>query len=142
MKTNFKKFMAMMLAVLMVFGTFSSMVTAIDQDTCDHEWALYGGSIEEAKVERTCTTDGYTWIICIHCNKRDIKDIVKAPGQHDMVKDESSYDPTCQSEGLEVYKCQNEWCDYETSAVLPVDKDAHHFEQVWDADAKIGRAHV
>lgn len=99
MKTNFKRFMAMMLACLMVFGTFSSMVTAIDQDTCNHSWVNYG---EDAVVDPTCEEKGYTWIICEHCNKRDIKDITDALG-HDY--EEVTVDPTCQADGSYTKTC-------------------------------------
>ncbi len=77
MNTNFKKFLAMTLAVLMVMSAFSTLATAADQSTCVHEWEEYG---DNPVVDPTCTEDGFTWIKCKLCHKVDIKDVKPATG--------------------------------------------------------------
>ncbi|MBE6558724.1 MAG: hypothetical protein E7661_06935 [Ruminococcaceae bacterium] len=155
MKTNFKKFMAMMLAVMMVFGAFSTLATASNTSAgtgvsadaeCPgsadgkHHWMQYG-SDEEAVVDRTCTTNGYTWVYCTGCNKKDIQDIVLAPGDHDFEVTER-VEATCQKDGYILETCQNEWCKETRTTVLPKDEKAHNFEWHWDSEVKCGELGV
>ncbi|MBE6585796.1 MAG: hypothetical protein E7645_04620 [Ruminococcaceae bacterium] len=132
MKTNFKRFMALMLACLMVFGTFSSMVTAIDQNECQHVWRDYiERPGDSAVVEPTCLDQGYTWIICEKCGKRDIKDITPALG-HDF--ETVKVDPTCQADGKITVKCKR--CDLVTQddVLSPTHNTIVDFDRSGDGD--------
>ena len=108
MKINFRRFMAMMLAVLMVFGAFSTLATAADtatdsvcSDGGDHDWIQLGDD-ETAIVPPTCTEDGYTWYYCVKCNAKDIQNIQLALG-HDW--ETSTVEPTCLADGKSVETC-------------------------------------
>lgn len=108
MKINFRRFMAMMLAVLMVFGAFSTLATAADtatdsvcSDGGDHDWIQLGDD-ETAIVPPTCTEDGYTWYYCVKCNAKDIQNIKRALG-HDW--ETSTVEPTCLADGKSVETC-------------------------------------
>lgn len=108
MKINFRRFMAMMLAVLMVFGTFSTLATAAGTataDVCsdggDHDWIQLGDD-KTAIVDPTCTEDGYTWYYCVKCNAKDIRNIKPALG-HDFVP--STVKPTCKVDGKYIETC-------------------------------------
>ncbi len=132
MKTNFKRFMALMLACLMVFGTFSSMVTAIDQNECQHVWRDYiERPGDSAVVEPTCFDQGYTWIICEKCGKRDIKDITPAL-DHDF--ETVKVDPTCQADGKITVKCKR--CDLVTQddVLSPTHNTIVDFDRSGDGD--------
>ncbi len=149
MKTNFKKFMAMLLAVLMVTSVFSTLATAVGtatSDTCpvsggDHTWVQYG-SDEEAIIPPTCVEDGYTWIICSGCKKVDIKDIKFATGhtEGDWIID---VEASCESGGRDGSKhTECEVCKVTLRTEVISGLTAHKF--VWKEDnpeAKCGDNH-
>ena len=84
MKHCFKKFMALLLATLMVMSAFSGIVAVAADTICTHpeekltKWQVGG----EETVAPTCTTAGYTWYKC-ECGKVTARDFVPALG-HDM----------------------------------------------------------
>ncbi len=113
MKINFRRFMAMMLAVLMVFGAFSTLATAADTATADacidggeHDWIQLGDDAT-AIVPPTCEEDGYTWYYCVKCNAKDIQNIKPALG-HDFQP--STVKPNCKVDGKYVETCSREGC--------------------------------
>ena len=149
MKTNFKKFMAVLLAVLMVTSVFSTLATAVGtatSDTCPvsggaHDWVQYG-SDEEAIVPPTCDEDGYTWIICHDCKKVDIKDIKFATGhvESDWIID---VEASCESGGRDGKKhTECEVCGITLRTEVIPGLTAHKYE--WQEDnpeAKCGENH-
>ena len=70
MKTNFRKFLALALAMLMVVSTFSSLAVFAEQNDCNH-LRLDGSSAWEdvTTVEADCTKRGYTLRECALCRK-------------------------------------------------------------------------
>lgn len=95
MKSYFKKFMAMVLAVLMVLGSFSMSVFAADEVDADHEhtWVEWG------TVPPTCTTVGYTLEKCSCGEVREkAGSIVLPTGHEEYVWDANNavfYCPAC-----------------------------------------------
>ncbi len=124
MKTNFRKFLALVLATLMVVSAFGTMATAIDESECTHQ-KLDGSSAWEkvTEVDATCVDQGYTLYECSVCRKveaREFEDytehefvetIVKAPGCAHRTKDEDKY-------GLKVITCDVDGCNYYKEVTL------------------------
>ena len=86
MKSTFKKFMAMMLAVLMVAGSFSTLVFADDNSTAGDEGVeehVCSEFVELDPVEPTCTTAGYQLKKCVECGETtEIEGSIKLPLGH------------------------------------------------------------
>ncbi|MBQ9779835.1 MAG: hypothetical protein IJW00_02705 [Clostridia bacterium] len=132
MKTNFKKLLAAVLAMLMVVSVFSTLATAVDPAKCDHQWKYI------STVAPTCTEAGYDWYLCTICNKYDIKNALPKTG-HTPGEWEVTTEPGCShhdgQEGERVQKCTvcNEVIDSATIPALD-----HKFVKVWDENAVCG----
>ena len=150
MKSYFKKFMALMLAVLMVASCLSTAVFAVDDVAPAHEHVW----VEWAVVAPTCTTVGYTLEKC-ECGEVQEKagSIVLPTGHADYVWDGAVYccpacgdiagwddgitkhnyqfvgvtaNPTCAVAGNAQFKCEGSAdcdCSEENPTVIDVEID-------------------
>jgi hypothetical protein len=91
MKNNFKRCLALLMALMMIVGAFAIPVSAADSD-CEHEWEVY------AKKDPTCTTVGSTTYICTKCEEYEQRDLV-AKLDHNYVKASAAKAPTCSTPG-------------------------------------------
>ncbi|MBQ9692097.1 MAG: hypothetical protein IJV70_02970, partial [Clostridia bacterium] len=91
MKNNFKRCLALLLALMTIVGAFSIPVSAAE--ACDHDWEVYGEI-----VKPTCTAQGYTTEFCPKCQEYRITDVKgKLPHEHIPATKEAL--PTCSKWG-------------------------------------------
>lgn len=76
--------------------------------------ALYGCVESEMTVAPTCTSDGYTLVVCVRCAKSYQKDVVAALG-HDYASE--THEPDCTNAGKTVYTCKT--CSYSYEDAIP-----------------------
>lgn len=158
MKSYFKKFMAMVLAVLMVLGSFSMSVFAADEADADHEhtWVEWG------TVAPGCVTVGYTLEKCSCGEVREQPGSIVLPtGHDDYVWDANNavfycpacgdvgewndgvtkhnYEfvsvnvlPTCANPGNALFRCEGgEDCDCTADAPTEINKEIAKFDHEW-----------
>lgn len=133
MKTNFKKLMAMVLAMLMVVSVFSTLATAVEYcDEKDHTWQIVD------TVAPTCEKAGYDWCVCTTCYKADIKNVTPKT-QHVAGEWVVVTEPGCShadgQEGKEEQRCTV--CD-EVIATKTIDALEHKFVKIYDENAVCG----
>ncbi len=90
MKTNFKKFLALVLSALMVLSSVGTLT--IFAEECQHTW-----NEEAYKVDPTCAKQGYTLRECTKCGELEAYNFQPATGAHDYVEDKDQYAaPDCE----------------------------------------------
>ena len=80
--------------------------------------------------EATCTTAAYSYVECTVCGYKKVTITAPATG-HNMVM-KSKVDATCETDGYELWECDNESCDYSYTVVL--EKTLHDFVKKDHAD--------
>ncbi len=126
MKTNFKKFLALALAMLMVVSTFSSLAVFAEQADCNH-LKLDGSSAWEdvSTVEADCTQEGYTLRECSMCHKVEAYNF-QDKGDHVYNEEPDVYvAPGCahfadSKPGKKVWYCTVEGCKHPKEEDIPV----------------------
>ena len=86
MKNNFKRCLALLLALMSIVGSFAIPVSAAE--ACDHDWEEY------KTVAPTCTTVGYTTYVCKLCSESKTENLV-AKLNHTWVKMDTMKDSNC-----------------------------------------------
>ncbi len=144
MKTNVKKFLALVLSMLMVVSSFSSLAVFAEQDTCEHTW-----SSEVITISATCEERGYSLRECTKCRYLEAFDFQPAI-PHDYVEDPEQYvAPGCEHRldqstayGQKVFVCS--MCEDVQIEVLSPDKannndlTAHNWVLIQDPNVQCG----
>lgn len=89
MKNNFKRCLALLLAIMTIVGAFSIPVSAAEE--CDHDY-------QEIVKAPTCTTVGYTTKVCKLCDESEIVGILPKL-EHNYQKATAAKAPTCSNPG-------------------------------------------
>ncbi len=76
--------------------------------------SLYGCVESEMTVAPTCTSDGYTLVVCVRCANSYQKDTVAALG-HDYTSE--THNPDCTNAGKTIYTCKT--CRYSYEDAIP-----------------------
>jgi len=92
MKNNFKRCLALLLALMTIVGAFSIPVSAAEE--CDHTWEKVGSK------DPTCTAQGYETWFCTTCQEYEVRNITPKLN-HNYVEATAKLEPTCSTNGYE-----------------------------------------
>ena len=112
-----RKFMAMLLALVMVISMVPMAAMATENADC----LVYGCSPDVTFVEGTCKTEGKMISTCQRCGK--VTETSTGFGGHNMIVG-ALVEPTCTTPGSKLMMCAN-GCGYETTETL-TNPDAHN----------------
>ena len=113
-----RKFMAMLLALVMVISMVPMAAMATENADC----LVYGCTPDVTFVEGTCKTEGKMISTCQRCG--EVTETSTGFGGHNMIVG-ALVEPTCTTPGSKVMMCAN-GCGHETTEELAVDADAHN----------------
>ena len=107
------KFLSLFLCVLMVFSCFGIAVSAVDPDTCEHEFTL-------TPFAPTCGEKGYVLHTCSKCGYYYKSDETPALGHSFPSTWETISKATCTEEGLQQRQCTRSGCSAYETKTIPV----------------------
>lgn len=117
MKKQFVKVLSLVMALMMVVGTFSTMTFAADEH-------VHTKGEKGATVAATCSAFGYTWYTCAGCGEQYMDDVTSKLAH--KWTDVAAKDSTCTAVGNKAYKkCSA--CG-EKSGYVEIAKKAHKYD--------------